>query len=123
MEEHLAPDGRWLTEADAGRTVALHVGDRLAIRLPGNPTAGYSWEVAGVNARILAQVGEPGFQPSSGAIGSGGLFAFEFRAASAGQTALRLVYRRPWEKRRRPAQSFALTVVVKPPAGAEHGLS
>jgi inhibitor of cysteine peptidase len=106
---------RWLTEADAGSTVELRTGDRLSVRLTGNPTAGYSWELAAVDTHVLSPASEPGFQASSAAIGSGGVFAFEFEAAASGRTDLRMVYRRPWEKRRRPAQTFAVNVTVEPP--------
>jgi inhibitor of cysteine peptidase len=109
------PEVRFLTEADAGSTVTLRAGDRLSVHLAGNPTAGYAWEVAAVDARVLAPAGEPGYQASSAAIGSGGVFAFEFEAAAAGHTALRLIYRRPWEKHHRRAQAFAVNVTVEPP--------
>jgi predicted secreted protein len=69
--------------------------------------------LAAVNRRVLAPVGEPGYWASSPAIGSDGVFAFEFEAAAAGRTALRLVYRRPWEKGRRPAQTFKVNVTVQ----------
>ncbi len=122
MDKLLSPGMRWLTEADAGRTVELRAGDRLSISLGGNPAAGYAWELAAVDKQVVTPRGKPGYQASSAAVGSGGTFAFEFEATAAGQTVLRLVYRRPWEKRRRPAQSFTVTVVVEPPAGGTHGL-
>jgi inhibitor of cysteine peptidase len=115
MDERFSPNERWLTEADAGRTVDLHAGDRLSISLGGNPTTGYSWELAAVDKQVLAPLGKLGYAASSEAVGAGGVFAFEFEAVAEGQTALRLVYRRPWEKRRRPAQTFAVNVMVKPP--------
>jgi predicted secreted protein len=43
MDDGLPPKVRWLTEADAGRTIELRTGDRLSISLGGNPTTGYSW--------------------------------------------------------------------------------
>jgi inhibitor of cysteine peptidase len=116
VDERFSPGTHWLTEADAGRTVELRTGDRLAVSLAGNPTAGYSWEVAAVDARVLAPAGQPAYHASSASMGSGGVFAFEFEAVAAGQTALRLAYRRPWEKRRRPAQTYAVHVMVGPAA-------
>jgi inhibitor of cysteine peptidase len=123
MDEGFPPGEHWLTEIDAGRTIELRAGDRLSVHLSGNPTAGYSWELAVVDRQVLAPLGDPAYRASSPAIGAGGFFAFEFRAAAGGRTDLRLVYRRPWEKRRRPAQSFAVTVVVEATAEAAHGLS
>jgi inhibitor of cysteine peptidase len=111
LNEQLPPGTRWLTEVDAGRTVELRMGDRLSVNLGGNPTTGYSWELSAVNQRVLAPLGEPGYRASSPAVGAGGVFAFEFEAIAAGRTALRLVYRRPWEKRR-PAQTFRVSITV-----------
>jgi len=113
MDEGFSPSVRWLTEADAGSTVSLRAGDRLSVSLTGNPTAGYSWELAAVDKKVLAPVAEPGYEASSSAVGSGGMFAFEFEAIGPGWTALRLVYRRPWEKRRRPVQTFSVNVTVE----------
>ena len=112
MDQRLSPSERWLTEADAGRTIELRTGDRLSISLGGNPTTGYSWELAAVDKQVLTPLSKPGYAASSQAVGAGGVFAFEFEAVAAGQTALRLVYRRPWEKRRRPAQTFKVEVTV-----------
>jgi inhibitor of cysteine peptidase len=114
MDQTFSPNERWLTEADAGRTIELRTGDRLSISLGGNPTTGYSWGLAAVDERVLAPKGKPGYAASSEAVGAGGVFAFEFEAVAAGQTALHLVYRRPWEKRR-PAQTFAVNVTVQAP--------
>ena len=122
MDDGAIPNVRRLTEADSGSAMALRTGDRLSVSLGGNPTTGYSWALAAVNRRVLAPAGEPGYRASSPAIGAGGVFTFEFEAVAAGHTALRLVYRRPWEKRRRPAQIFSVTVTVEPPGGEDHGL-
>ena len=113
MDKELSPGFRWLTEADAGGTVELRTGDRLSVSLTGNPTTGYSWELAAVDRHVLAPVDEPSYQASSAAIGAGGMFAFEFEATATGRTELRLVYRRPWEKSRPPAQSFTVSVTVE----------
>ena len=112
MNNPLLPGMRWLTETDSGRTIDLRMGDRLSISLGGNPTTGYTWQVTAVDEQVLAPLGEPGYAASSEALGAGGVFAFEFKAVAAGKTALRLVYRRPWEKRRRPAQTFKVDVTV-----------
>jgi len=113
MQGQFPPEVIRLTEADAGKTVALRTGDRLSVSLAGNPTAGYSWEVATVDRRVLAPASAPDYHASSAAIGSGGVFAFEFEAIGPGRTALHLAYRRPWEKRRRPVQTFAVDVTVE----------
>jgi len=101
-----------LGASDSGRSVALKVGDTLTIELEGNPTTGFSWEVDSVDEAVLEPVGEGEYSASeTGLVGSGGVFAFTFKAARKGQTQLRLVYHRSWEGVA-PADTFELDVVV-----------
>jgi hypothetical protein len=60
------------SEANANSKVSLHVGDRLVVTLDGNPTTGYTWEVASSDAAILKPIGEAQFTPATSAVGSGG---------------------------------------------------
>jgi inhibitor of cysteine peptidase len=107
-----APTTR-LTEADAGRSIELRVGNILEVTLPGNPTTGFQWEVGAGDSTILKLSGEPVFEPSSGALGGGGQSTLRFQAIAAGQTPLKLIYHRPFEKDTPPAQTFEVTVTVK----------
>ena len=102
-----------LSEGDAGGTVELRVGDTMEVVLEGNPTTGFLWETAAVDASVLKQLGEPGFEPYTSLIGSGGKFTFRFEAVASGQTLLRLVYHRPWEKDVPPEKTFEVTVMVQ----------
>jgi inhibitor of cysteine peptidase len=102
-----------LSEEDTGSTVALRAGDTMEVVLDGNPTTGFSWETAAIDASVLKQLGEPGFEPYTNLIGSGGKFTFRFQAVSSGQTLLRLVYHRPWETEVPPEKTFEVTVVVQ----------
>jgi len=103
-----------LTKADDGGQVVLKQGQELTIALEANPTTGYKWEPAECDASVLAQQGEPVYAASKPAQpGSGGETTWRFTAQTKGKTALRLVYRRPWEEDTEPAQTFAVTVVVR----------
>ena len=102
-----------LTEADAGRSIELRVGDKLEITLPGNPTTGFQWEVSVGDITILQPSGEPKFEPSNSAVGSGGKITLRFEAVGTGQTGLKLIYHRPFEKDVPSAQTFEVTVTVK----------
>ena len=73
-----------LTEADAGHSIELRVGDKLEITLPGNPTTGFQWEVSVGDTAILQPSGEPEFEPSSSAVGSGGNVTLRFEAVGTG---------------------------------------
>jgi inhibitor of cysteine peptidase len=102
-----------LHEGDAGSTVNLRVGDTMEVVLEGNPTTGFSWETAALDASVLKQLGEPEFKPDTSLIGAGGKFTFRFEAVASGQTLLQLVYHRPWETNVPPEKTFEMTVVVQ----------
>jgi predicted secreted protein len=104
---------RSITLADAERQVALSVGESVDVVLAGNPTTGYQWKVARLDTSIVKQIGEADYKPSSSAVGAGGHFTFQFRAVSAGQTPLKLVYLRPFEKDAPPVQTFEVIILVK----------
>jgi len=102
-----------LDASDDGSQIELNQGRFLVINLEGNLTTGYTWEAAGFDAQILRQVGDVGFTPDSGLIGSGGVQNLRFQAQQSGKTALELVYRRPWEIEVEPLKSFSVRVVVR----------
>ena len=98
---------------DAGRQVEIAKGQTLEITLEGNPTTGYMWEVEELDERILIKVGEPEFKPQSDAIGAPGVLTLRFAAAGAGQTTLKLIYHRSWEKGVKPLKTFTVSVAVR----------
>ncbi len=121
-----------LNEADSGKSLKAIAGARIFIRLRGNPTTGYTWQLAEQPANKLAEkaavkpspalapLGQPEYAPDRQtpvAIGAGGTFTFSFRVAKPGSGSIRLVYRRPWEKDKPPAQTFTLAVEVAQATG------
>jgi inhibitor of cysteine peptidase len=102
-----------LSEKDAIRRVKIYIGDTLEVILKGNPTTGYSWEVDYVDSTILRQVGKTEFKADRKARGSGGIITMRFEALTTGQTLLRLIYHRPFEKGIPPIQTREVAVVVK----------
>ena len=98
---------------DNGSQIKLDKGQMLVITLKANPTTGYTWEVAELNANVLRQVGEIGFHPESNKIGSGGVQTLRLEAVNVGQTYLKLVCHRPWEKDVEPLKYFSLQVVIQ----------
>lgn len=98
---------------DKGCQIELKKGQILVIILEANPTTGYTWEIAELKEHVLQQVGEAGFEPESEAIGAQGIQTFRFEAVNVGKTALKLVYRRPWEEDVEPLETFSIKVVVR----------
>jgi len=102
---------------DAGSQVELEQGQILVITLESNPTTGYRWEQVESQESILQQMGEAEFKPSQTGepplVGAGGWEIFRFKAISAGQMTLQLVYHRSWEEGVEPLKTFSLQVVVR----------
>lgn len=102
-----------VSEPNANSNVALHVGDTLVVTLDGNPSTGYTWEVASNDPAILKSEGEAQFTPDTSALGSGGKVILRFETVGIGQTPLKLIYHRPFETGVAPLKAFELTVTVK----------
>ena len=85
-----------LTQDRNGETIEIANRSTFAIQLAGNPTTGYEWTIAQLDAAFLRLV-DSSYSADSSAIGSGGAYTFRFEALQAGATTLGLAYRRPWE--------------------------
>ena len=104
--------GAELTEKDNGQTIQLQPGGDWLVALDGNPTTGYTWEVAACDLQVLKMQGEPEYQRGSELIGGGGRYRFHFQAVAEGKTKLSLVYHRSWEKDTPPAKTFEVEISV-----------
>ena len=102
-----------LTAQDAGSTVNIQVGNTLEIALEGNPTTGYTWEIAPESGALLSQQGEAEFKPASSALGSGGIVTLRLKAMQPGNMKLKLIYHRTFEKNVPPLQSYEIGLVVE----------
>lgn len=98
-----------ITDADNGGVVQAAAGGTIEVKLSGNPTTGYIWQVTANDESILRPTGYT-FQPDSDAVGAGGVEIFSFQVMAPGVAALEFANRRPWETNVAPAQSFAVTV-------------
>ena len=106
---------------EADRTqMTLTTGDVLEVRLPGNRTTGYLWEMnlpkSGKHPLTLVEQGTVGVEGSDGTpkVGAPGLERFLFKAIHTGKQVLLFRYRRPWEKQP-PARTFELRVRIIAP--------
>ena len=102
-----------LTASDNGKSIELNQDDILEIRLEGNPTTGFMWEIETLETTILKLVGETEFDPDSEATGSGGTVKLSFEAIDTGKTDLKLVYHQPWDTETPPTEVFIMSITVK----------
>jgi inhibitor of cysteine peptidase len=105
-----------LTEADNNGMVSLSVGDTLVVRLPSNPSTGYSWSVAQNNPGVpLQPIGSPSFERREDVPpGAPGVQVFRFRAAGGGSSFLRMIYHRPFEPGFDAARRWSAFVTITP---------
>ena len=92
------------------------VGGLLTVTLESNATTGFEWELANItDETVLEQAGEQEYKAPAGegVVGAGGAEVWTFKALKKGKSTISMEYRRPWEEGVEPAQTFALTVVVK----------
>ncbi len=104
-----------LMAAGGVKEMNVNLGEEFTISLEANPTTGYDWEPI-YDAHFLKLKGKK-FEPvspqrpeSSLPPGSPGKAVFTFIPIKPGQTTIKMVYQRPWEKT--PAQEETFTVVV-----------
>jgi len=100
-----------LDDTACGTRQRLIVGDVLELRLPGNPTTGYTWQVTALPSQ-LQQQGEPVHRSGSQMLGAGGITSFMFRTTTPGDTTLELVYRRPWEQNTLPQKTCRIQLAI-----------
>jgi inhibitor of cysteine peptidase len=102
-----------LTEEQNGGFVALIVNDVVSIKIDGNPSTGYVWEVENLDINLLLQVGDVESISNNNLPGSGSFFTFTFKAVGTGVTHLRLIYYRPFETQTPPLRIFDVTVDIQ----------
>jgi len=101
-----------LDAGDDGVVVEVGVGEEVVVRLEGNATTGYSWQVTAVDSAVLSLRGDPDYESSSDAAGAGGTYTFHFDALGPGETEVVLQYFPTWEEPSATAGSFTFTAVV-----------
>ncbi len=111
------PDEINVNEENDGGQIELEQDQILVVTLESNPTTGYSWELDENQDSVLQQIGEAQFKPSDEGeppmVGAGGWEIFRFKAISAGQMTLKLIYRRSWEEGIDPVNTYSLDVIIQ----------
>ena len=100
-----------VTEADNGKKIELHVGDKMTVELQGNPTTGYTWKEESKEEPLLTPLVEE-YATSSTLCGAGGTFSFTATAVLKGESHLHFVYLRPWETDSAPEKTFDITLSI-----------
>lgn len=96
---------------DSGKTVPLGLQQTLGIRLPENPTTGYSWNASVSTGLVIVDTAYTPDPVTPGVVGAGGTRNWTVRAVQAGAQQFSAVYVRPWEPNL-SAGEFNLTIQV-----------
>jgi inhibitor of cysteine peptidase len=104
-----------VTIADAKKPIGLEKGQDLYIALAANPTTGYQWRWHAPPNPIVKLMEDPSYSPTAtdGSVGKGGTTTFWFRATEEGDSKVRLLYKRPWEKAGRPVDVAIFEIKVR----------
>jgi inhibitor of cysteine peptidase len=102
-----------VTEEFDGRVIDATTGQTITVSLKSNPSTGYTWEVVALDENVLQALGEPEFTPDSQLVGAPGRQSLQFKVVGAGETDLKLVYHRPFEKDKVPESTFSVKVSAK----------
>jgi len=100
--------------ADELEPASLQQGETFEITLEANATTGFSWEIAEIDEDIVQLVGSeyvPEPNPEQ-LCGKGGKTVFRFQAVGSGETTLKWVYHRSWEKDVEPLKTHVVQVTV-----------
>ena len=91
-----------VTDNDNGKTIVIDAGQSLEIKLPENPSTGYSWELgAKPMGKVEFELKEGKYIPDEKPqhlVGRGGVRVFELCLLSQGKLQIEGCYFRPWEK-------------------------
>ena len=98
-----------------GRQIELTNGQTFNVTLETNPSTGYSWEVVELNNNILYKIGEAESEPNiseKNILGAPVMHTFQFEVINTGQTTLKIVYHRIWEKDVAPEKTFSINLTI-----------
>ena len=105
-------DGIAIAAPDAGKTVALAVGQKLRVTLEAQPGTGFRWQPAAASTPLLSFSGTTLGRASIPGAPETQTLVFVARAPGAGK--LTLVYRRAWEKNTPPAKTYSVMAKIAP---------
>ena len=111
IKDAIAPRSLILELPDSGSRIFLTQGDRIAVRLPSNPSTGFSWAIAANAPSVLQPAGDSTYEaPDKPVAGAAGFQTFEFRVAGGGAVSLELVYRKPSDKDAPPTRRWGIFI-------------
>jgi inhibitor of cysteine peptidase len=108
-------------QTNNNETYSVALDSEIQLRLPGNPTTGYSWQLDITPGIVILNESYIPDDKSGTLAGSGGTYWWTMRAVQPGNQVISGIYARPWESNRTNPVTFTLTLdvgeVMTPPGG------
>jgi inhibitor of cysteine peptidase len=94
--------------------IKLKTGQTLLLMLPSNPTTGHRWLMKTPAPSILSSLGPEVYNNPEdvGMVGTAGQSVWRYKAASAGDGHLMMVYQQPWAPEVPPERTFDCAITV-----------
>lgn len=99
-------------QTNDGETYDIPVDAEIHLKLPENPTTGYSWQLSVTRGLVIVNESYQPDDPTGKLIGSGGTHLWIMRAVQPGMQTISGVYSRPWESAAGNQTGFTLTLMV-----------
>lgn len=100
------------TEADNGTEIRIEKGTVFTLKLPENPTTGYSWKLEQSEGLSLVRDEYIQDEAPQGMVGVGGVHVWEIKATAGESQQINAVYIRPWENETGEEKHFELKIKV-----------
>ncbi|MDD1662203.1 MAG: protease inhibitor I42 family protein [Methanomicrobiales archaeon] len=100
------------TQVNDGGTYPVSLDSEIQLRLPENPTTGFSWNLSVTTGLSVMNDSYIPDDTSGKLVGSGGIHAWFLKAVQPGEQVISGVYRRPWEPAAPGVTFFKLSLVV-----------
>lgn len=102
-----------LYPSDSGKTLTYNLGETFSIKLPENPSTGYSWRfrTKPKSQLIVSQISDHFEEPKTNRVGVGGEHTFVWQAVNAGEVEIRGFHMRPWVRsKEEPSVTYKIIV-------------
>ena len=102
-----------ITQTDQGKIFTVRRGDGSVINLPENPTTGYQWAIARIDANLIELQNSEFSLPENAGVGGGGERIFTFKTKATGTARLQLKEWRPSAGDRSLVRRFNVTLQIE----------
>ena len=105
-----------ISTAKQSRAAQTAAASTITLRLEGNATTGYVWQLINVEPQGIVTCLKASYEPfphTEGRMGVGGTFVFTLQAHHDGMARLTFAYRRPWQPELKAQQRTVMLMIDK----------